>query len=125
MVNVIGKELSYGKKILKEENFKPIVSDTLFSAIYKPGEIVDQYPEPNRRVKDGRTVRLKIAQPEKMVTLPDLIGRSLRSAELALMQSGLEIDTVYKEYNSDVPEGNVTWQYPRGGDLLSKGMGFI
>ena len=39
------------------------------------------------------------------------------------MQSGLEIDTVYKEYNSDVPEGNVTWQYPRGGDLLSKGMG--
>ncbi len=123
MVNVIGKELSYGKKILKEENFKPIVSDTLFSAVYKPGEIVDQYPEPNRRVKDGRTVRLKIAQPEKMVTLPDLIGRSLRSAELTLMQSGLEIDTVYKEYNSDVPEGNVTWQYPRGGDLLSKGMG--
>ncbi len=123
MINVIGKELSYGEKILKEENFKPIVSDTLFSAIYKPGEIVDQYPEPNRRVKDGRTVRLKIAQPEKMVTLPDLIGRSLRSAELALMQSGLEIDTVYKEYNSDVPAGNVTWQYPRGGDLLSKGMG--
>ena len=38
------------------------------------------------------------------------------------MQSGLEIDTVYKEYNSDVPD-NVTWQYPKGGDLLSKGMG--
>ena len=36
---------------------------------------------------------------------------------------GLEIDTVYKEYNSDVPYGNVTWQYPKGGDLLSKGMG--
>ena len=68
MVNVIGKELSYGKKILSKENFKPIVSDTLFSAMYKPDEIVDQYPEPNRRVKDGRTVRLKIAQPEKMVT---------------------------------------------------------
>ena len=48
-----------------------------------------------------------------MVLIPDLIGRSLRSAELALNQVGLEIDTVYEEYNSDVPNGNVTWQYPK------------
>ena len=123
MVNVIGKDLLYGKKILKQEKFKSIVSDTLFSGSYEPGTIIDQYPEPNRRVKEGRTIRLKISQPEKMVSIPDLIGRSLRSAELALLQSGLSIDTVYKEYNSDVPSGNVTWQYPKGGDQLNKGMG--
>ena len=58
-----------------------------------------------------------------MVSIPDLIGRSLRSSELALNQIGLEIDTVYEEYNSDVPSGNVTWQYPKGGDLLGKGTG--
>ena len=29
----------------------------------------------------------------------------------------------YEEYNSDVPSGNVTWQYPKGGDLLGKGTG--
>ena len=123
MINVIGKELSYGQKVLALENFKSLVSDTLFSGSYEPGTIVDQYPEPNRRVKEGRTIRLKISQPEKMVSIPDLIGRSLRSAELALLQSGLSIDTVYKEYNSDVPSGNVTWQYPKGGDQLNKGMG--
>ena len=106
-----------------QENFKSVVSDTLFSGSYEPGTIIDQYPEPNRRVKEGRTIRLKISQPEKMVSIPDLIGRSLRSAELALLQSGLSIDTVYKEYNSDVPSGNVTWQYPKGGDQLNKGMG--
>ena len=123
MINVIGKELSYGEKILELENFKSLVSDTLFSSSYEPGTIIDQYPEPNRRVKEGRTIRLKISQPEKMVSIPDLIGRSLRSAELALLQTGLSIDTVYKEYNSDVPQGNVTWQYPKGGDQLNKGMG--
>jgi beta-lactam-binding protein with PASTA domain len=74
-------------------------------------------------VKEGRTVRLKIAHLERMVSIPDLIGRSIRSAELMLTQSGLEIDTVYKEFNSDVPSGNVTWQYPKGGDMLNKGMG--
>ena len=123
MVNVIDKEIEYANKVLKSEGYRSLISDTLFTASFEPGIVVDQYPAPNTRVKEGRTVRLKIAQPEKMVPIPDLIGRSLRSAELALTQIGLEIDTVYEEYNSDVPPGNVTWQYPKGGDMLNKGMG--
>ena len=123
MVNVIGKSLKHSKKILSSEGYKNLVSDTLYTGLYEPGTIVDQYPAPNTRVKEGRTVRLKIAHPEKMVIIPDLIGRSLRSAELALHQNGLEVDTVYQEYNSDVPSGNVTWQYPKGGDYLNRGMG--
>ena len=123
MINVIDKNISYGQKILDSEGYKIVVSDTLFTSAFEPGTIVDQYPNPNTRVKEGRTIRLKIAQPEKMVSIPDLIGRSLRSSELALNQIGLEIDTVYEEYNSDVPSGNVTWQYPKGGDLLGKGTG--
>ncbi len=123
MVNVIDKKIDYAHKILKSEGYRSLISDTLFTAAYESGIVVDQYPAPNTRVKEGRTVRLKIAQPEKMVSIPDLIGRSLRSAELALTQLGLEIDTVYEEYNSDVPYGNVTWQYPKGGDMLNKGMG--
>tara|TARA_B100000214_G_scaffold342919_1_gene291047 strand:- start:827 stop:1582 length:756 start_codon:yes stop_codon:yes gene_type:complete len=123
MVNVKNKKLDYAQNVLKSEGYKSIVSDTLFSASYESGVIVDQYPVPNTRVKEGRTVRLKIARPEKMVLIPDLLGRSLRSAELALNQVGLEVDTVYEEYNSDVPSGNVTWQYPKGGDMLNKGMG--
>jgi len=123
MINVKGKSLSHAQKVLDADGYKSLISDTLFSAMYEVGTIVDQYPTPNTRVKEGRTVRLKIAQPEKLVQIPDLIGRSIRSAELLLNQTGLEIDTVFKEYNSDVPEGNVTWQYPKGGDLLNKGMG--
>ena len=123
MVNVRNKNLEYAQNVLMSEGYKSLISDTLFSALYEPGTVVDQYPVPNTRVKEGRTVRLKISRPEKMVSIPDLIGRSLRSAELALDQVGLEVDTVYKEYNSDVPSGNVTWQYPKGGDMLNKGMG--
>jgi serine/threonine-protein kinase len=123
MVNVTGKTLQHAMKVLDSEGYNGLVSDTLYSATYEAGTIVDQYPLPNTRVKEGRTVRLKIAHLEKSVSIPDLIGRSIRSAELMLTQSGLEIDTVYKEFNSDVPPGNVTWQYPKGGDMLNKGMG--
>ena len=123
MVNVTGKTLQHAMKVLDSEGYNGLVSDTLYSATYEAGTIVDQYPLPNTRVKEGRTVRLKIAHLEKSVSIPDLIGRSIRSAELMLAQSGLEIDTVYEEFNSDVPSGNVTWQYPKGGDMLNKGMG--
>ncbi len=123
MVNIKGKTFDYAIDILSSEGHKGLISDTLFSSSFKAGTVIDQYPSPNMRVKEGRTVRLTIAHPERMVMVPDLIGRSERSAELDVRQVGLEIDTVYKEYNSDVPFGNVTWQYPKGGDLLSRGMG--
>ena len=123
MVNVKGKHLEYAMNILKSEGHKGIVSDTLFSSAFKPGIVIDQYPSTNMKVKAGRTVRLTIVNSEKSVIVPDLIGRSERSAELDIRQVGLEIDTTYKEYNSDVPAGNVTWQYPKGGDMLSRGMG--
>jgi len=123
MVNVVGKDFEYSDKILKSEGYKSLISDTLYTSRYEPGTVVDQYPPANTLVKGGRTVRLKIAHSEKMVIIPDLVGRSIRSAELSLQQNGLQIDTVYKEYNSDVPEGNVTWQYPKGGDFLNRGLG--
>ena len=123
MVNVKGKHLEYAINILKSEGHKGIVSDTLFSSAFKPGIVIDQYPSTNMKVKAGRTVRLTIVNSEKSVIVPDLIGRSERSAELDIRQVGLEIDTTYREYNSDVPAGNVTWQYPKGGDMLSRGMG--
>ena len=123
MVNVKGKQLEYALDILSSEGHRGLVSDTMFSASFNPGIVIDQYPSTNMKVKEGRTVRLTIANAERSVMVPDLIGRSERSAELDISQVGLEIDTVYKEYNSDVPAGNVTWQYPKGGDMLSRGMG--
>ena len=100
MVNVKGKQLDYAIDILNSEGHRGVVSDTLFSSAFKSGMVIDQYPSTNMKVKEGRTVRLTIVNPEKSVMVPDLIGRSERSAELDINQVGLEIDTVYKEYLS-------------------------
>ena len=123
LVNVKNKNLKYALIVLESEGFKGVVSDTLYTNRYDAGIVIDQYPRENTKVKKGRTVRLKISQNEKLVRVPYLVGQSLRSAELALSQSGLSIDTVYQEYNSDYPSGNITWQQPKGGDRLKKGLG--
>ena len=123
MIDIKNKHLDDAINILKTENYKYEVSDTLYTNKFQLGTIVDQYPKPNTRVKSGRTVRLKIAQPEKSVAIPNLIGQSKRSAELELNQMGLLIDTVYTEYNPEYPNGTIAWQYPKAGDRRKKGMG--
>ena len=123
MMDVINKNLNDAIKLLKSENYRYEVSDTLYTNKFSLGTIIDQYPKPNTRVKSGRTVRLKIAHPEKSVAIPNLIGQSRRSAELELNQMGLLIDTVYTEYNPEYPNGTIAWQYPKAGDRRKKGMG--
>ena len=123
MIDIKNKHLDDAINILKSENYKYEVSDTLYTNKFQLGTIVDQYQKPNTRVKSGRTVRLKIAQPEKSVAIPNLIGQSRRSAELELNQMGLLIDTVYTEYNPEYPNGTIAWQYPKAGDRRKKGMG--
>jgi len=123
MIDIKNRNLDEAIKILNSEDYKYEVSDTLYTNKFKLGTIVDQYPKPNTRVKSGRTVRLKIAQPEKSVAIPNLIGQSRRSAELELNQMGLLIDTVYAEYNPEYPNGTIAWQYPKAGDRRKKGMG--
>ena len=123
MIDIENRNLDEAIKILNSEDYKYEVSDTLYTNKFKLGTIVDQYPKPNTRVKSGRTVRMKIAQPEKSVAIPNLIGQSRRSAELELNQMGLLIDTVYAEYNPEYPNGTIAWQYPKAGDRRKKGMG--
>lgn len=123
MIDIKNRNLDDALKILKSENYRYEVSDTLYTNKFQLGTIVDQYPKPNTRVKSGRTVRLKISQPEKSVAIPNLIGQSRRSAELELNQMGLLIDTVYTEYNPEYPNGTIAWQYPKAGDRRKKGMG--
>ena len=123
MVDIKNRNIDDALKILKSENYRYEVSDTLYTNKFQLGTIVDQYPKPNTRVKSGRTVRLKISQAEKSVAIPNLIGQSRRSAELELNQMGLLIDTVYTEYNPEYPNGTIAWQYPKAGDRRKKGMG--
>ena len=123
MMDVKNRNLNDAIKLLKSENYRYEVSDTLYTNKFSLGTIIDQYPKPNTRVKSGRTVRLKIAHPEKSVAIPNLIGQSRRSAELELNQMGLIIDTVYTEYNPEYPNGTIAWQYPKAGDRRKKGMG--
>ena len=123
LINVRGKILDRGINELKISGFNGVVFDTVFTSNIEPQTIIDQYPPSGQKVKKGRTIRLKIARPEKMIDVPSLVGQSKRSAEIKIQQLGLRIDTIYVEYNPDYPKGTVAWQFPKSGDQIRKGFG--
>ena len=123
LVNVRGKILDRGINDLKISGFNGVVFDTVYTSNIEPQTIIDQYPPSGQKVKKGRTIRLKIARPEKMIDVPSLVGQSKRSAEIKIQQLGLKIDTMYVEYNPDYPKGTVAWQFPKFGDQIRKGFG--
>ena len=123
LINVRDKILDRGINELKISGFNGVVFDTVYTSNIEPQTIIDQYPPSGQKVKKGRTIRLKIARPEKMIDVPSLVGQSRRSAEIKIQEIGLKIDTVYLEYNPDYPKGTVAWQFPKSGDQTRKGFG--
>ena len=118
-----GLTFEEAKERLELEGFEALKGDKKFTNQYPPGTVIDQYPKAMRRVKPGRRIRLTMAERERMVLVPDVVGKSTRSARLEIGEAGLTVDSLITEYDAEVPQDVVKWQYPRHGDHLRKGSG--
>ena len=121
--DVIGMSYEKAKSSLELEGFFAKRGDVKYTSAYSAGTVIDQYPDPMKRVKPGRTVHLTIAEKERMVLVPDLLGKSIRSGRLVLSEIGLTIDSLIAEFDAEVPVDVIRWQYPRSGDYLRRGSG--
>ena len=121
--DVRGLSFEEAKKRLELEGFTAIKGDVKLTDKFAVGTVIDQYPRAMRRVKTGRRIRLTVAEKEKLVEVPDVVGKSIRSARLEIEEVALKIDSLITEYDPEVPKNVVKWQHPRPGDYLRRGSG--
>lgn len=77
------------EQTLRGCNLLTEVVDSVYGSHGARGSVVEQVPPPGNRVKPGRTVYLTInAYEAKKVTLPELIGSSVRQARATLQTLG-------------------------------------
>lgn len=85
------------------------VTDSVFVKRMQRGAVYRQNPEPGARVKKGRRVVLTInAVNAKKVTMPDLVGLSMRQAMAELLSRGLVLRKLI--YVQDMATNNVLRQ---------------
>ncbi len=106
--------------LLRREGFIPMRGESKPSSELEPFTVLDQRPRPGSKVRLGRRVYLDISTVEKEVPFPNLIGKTLRGAEIVLREYQMELDTVLWGY-SDNPKGVVYRQSVDPGIYVTKG----
>lgn len=84
-----------------------------------PGSVVQQSPQPGKRLKRGAAVTLAVAKGAAAIVVPSVIGHSQQDAEHDLEQRGLNVDAV--TVASSQPAGTVVAQRPPANGKLQQG----
>ncbi len=88
------------------------VVDSVFSSEMPRGTVLKQNPKAHSKVKKRRKIFLTMnAVNPEMVTMPRLVGLSIRQARLALQNAGLTLGDI--EYQPDYAINNVLQQMHR------------
>jgi eukaryotic-like serine/threonine-protein kinase len=123
--------------VLSKTTFEYAIIDSMYNPDKRPLTVLDQTPEPDQQVKEGRIIYLTVnSRKAPTVKMPELRDNSLKQATLILQSYGLRLgQTIYKPdlakdavldqlyYNHTIAAG---WEIPKGSviDLvLGDGLG--
>ncbi len=96
--DVSNRSVGEASDLLEDMGFEVLVQDSVYYDTLPPLTVVRQFPDPDASVKVNRIVYLTVnrAVPPE-IEMPNLVGMSIRSAELELKTRGLKVgDISYK-----------------------------
>lgn len=96
--NVMNKSVHDAIKILDDSGLEYEVDSFKYDPKYRPFQVLQIYPSPGSRVKDGRTIIMKVnPRTYAQVSVPDILDRYKGLAFRQLEQVGLKIgDTIFE-----------------------------
>lgn len=103
-------------KLAADNEINAIVTDSVYVRRMERGAVFSQNPKAGAKVKKGRKVRLTInAVVPKQVSMPNLVGLSMRQAKAELSSRGLSLGSLI--YVSDIATNNVLKQLYRNREI--------
>ena len=114
--DVTRQSLDEMQNLLDDRNLRYEVSDCTYVAGAQPLTVIQQYPRPNAKVKEGRKVYLTITKRvAPMVQMPNLVSLTLRSAQLNLKSMDLVVGEPI--YVPDIAKNAVLRQLYNGKEI--------
>jgi len=109
-------QVSDAKALAEKSGVRLEVSDSVFVRRMEKGAIYRQDPPAGSAVKQGRRILVIInAVTPKKVTMPNVVGCSMRQAKAEILSRGLRLGKLI--YVSDMATNNVLKQQVRGKDI--------
>jgi beta-lactam-binding protein with PASTA domain len=94
MPTLVGAPLDAAQQVTSGLGLELTVEDKLFSAQYPANHVVSQQPPAGTRIKVGQHVHVLVSLGPPRVTVPSLMGSSLRAAQITVIQRGLSVGDV-------------------------------
>lgn len=116
-----GMELRAALELTSQEQLGLRIKGTGYDLGIPPGHVISQDPRPGSKVKTNRIVFVTVSRGTPSVLTPDLVGLTLRKAELQLIQAGLTLGKVDHTHDKEVSSGTVITQSPPLGLLVGRG----
>lgn len=118
--DLIGKNISTAKRLLKEAGLHAVVRDSVWSDSAKIESVIQQHPEPGTLAKLEGTVYLVICKGSQIVAVPGVVGRSYEEAFITLRNSGLRASVADSLYSQSYPANTVIRTSPPNGSRVDK-----
>lgn len=112
--NVVNEEVAAATDTLEEAGLEVNVLSELYSTEIPKGHVISQNPKGGEKVKKNRVVTLEVSKGAEILEIPDVVGQSLRDAQVSLESLGFKVaEDISYVYDSDVGQGKVIQQFPK------------
>ncbi len=118
---VIGYNVDEAEKMLADAGLVMKNVGVAKDSSLPEGFVVEQDPEPGITVRKGRTVKVRVSTGLAEVHVPNVVGRTLRQAELILTRIGLHLGEVTDVHDDTVPQDHVIDQTPKARAKVKRG----
>jgi beta-lactam-binding protein with PASTA domain len=110
-----GKTKDEAEQILRGRGLKMKVSSSRFSSEIAEGRVLDQIPSRGTKLRVDRTVKVLVSLGEQRLPVPNLVGASLRAAQLTLASRRFTLGNTLYTHTTDGDPSTVVYQSPKAG----------
>ncbi|MDR7418017.1 MAG: protein kinase [Armatimonadota bacterium] len=112
---LVGRPLDVAERLAREAGLSLEVADRVNNPRVAPNIVLSQEHPPGKRLKQGRRIGVVISLGAEMVTVPNLLQRSVQEAQLVLDNARLRVGAMQDGYDDLVKPGFVLKQDPVAG----------
>ena len=97
---------------LKPSNIEVVTRDQKYDDRQPKGYVIAQYPDPGTLVKPGKQILITVSLGLQKVNVPNLIGKSMREVDVALMNSQLILGNSAYVFSDKISPDRIVGQSP-------------
>jgi beta-lactam-binding protein with PASTA domain len=112
---LVGKTKEEAEQILRAGGLKLKITSSRFSSDIAEGKVLEQIPASGTKLKADRTVKVLVSLGSQRFAVPNLVGTSLRAAQLTLAQRRFMLGNTVYTHTDDGDSSTVVYQSPKAG----------